>query len=209
MSDVVAAYDRAAEAYAEREAPLFDKKPYDRARIDVVLGSCPEGRPILDVGCGPGQVSRYLASKGAKVIGVDASSRMLELARAAGGDVRYERADFGDLAYEAGSIGGVVCLDSLIHLDADALTRRLQAFGAMLAPGAALLFTTYQGDTTAPYPIVPDGEACVAFLFQRKELAARVEALDLFDVVRVEGRRPYAFERPWPRIFVTARRAVP
>jgi SAM-dependent methyltransferase len=203
-------YDRNAASYAEREVDLLDKKPYDRARLDVVLGACPDGRPILDVGCGPGHVARYLASKGAEVIGIDTSPRMLEIARsAANGEVRYEQKDLADLDYETGSIGGVVCIDSLIHVDKDALEARLAALGRMLAPGAALLFTMYQGDDHAPFEIVPGsgGDAPPAQLYQRKPLGALAEATGLFDVVRVEGRRPYGFERPWHRIFVTVRRA--
>jgi SAM-dependent methyltransferase len=39
------------------------------------------GRRVLDVGCGPGALTRLLAYRGAHAIGVDASERMIELAR--------------------------------------------------------------------------------------------------------------------------------
>ena len=40
------------------------------------------GRRVLDLGCGAGQLARHLATRGAaEVIGVDVSERMLELAR--------------------------------------------------------------------------------------------------------------------------------
>jgi 2-polyprenyl-3-methyl-5-hydroxy-6-metoxy-1,4-benzoquinol methylase len=40
------------------------------------------GRRVLDLGCGAGQLARYLATHGAaEVVGVDLSERMLELAR--------------------------------------------------------------------------------------------------------------------------------
>lgn len=38
------------------------------------------GRSVLDVGCGPGAWARLLAYRGAQVVGVDASPRMIELA---------------------------------------------------------------------------------------------------------------------------------
>ena len=38
-------------------------------------------RRVLDVGCGPGALARLLAYRGAKVTGVDASPRMVELSR--------------------------------------------------------------------------------------------------------------------------------
>src|SRR5262245_65052561 len=42
-----------------------------------------EGRRVLDLGCGAGQLARHLAEAGAaEVLGVDVSERMLALARA-------------------------------------------------------------------------------------------------------------------------------
>jgi SAM-dependent methyltransferase len=39
------------------------------------------GRRVLDLGCGPGALTRLLAYRGARATGVDASERMIELAR--------------------------------------------------------------------------------------------------------------------------------
>src|SRR5438309_10786377 len=50
-----------------------------------LLALLPEvgGRRVLDLGCGAGQLARYLATTGAaEVVGVDVSERMLALARA-------------------------------------------------------------------------------------------------------------------------------
>lgn len=51
------------------------------------------GRRVLDVGCGAGQLARHLATCGAaEVIGVDVSERMLELARTQWADPRVSSA---------------------------------------------------------------------------------------------------------------------
>lgn len=39
------------------------------------------GRRVLDVGCGPGPLARLLAHRGARVVGIDLSPRMVEIAR--------------------------------------------------------------------------------------------------------------------------------
>ena len=41
-----------------------------------------EGRDVLDAGCGTGYLSRQLAERGARVVGVDLSTKMIEIARA-------------------------------------------------------------------------------------------------------------------------------
>jgi 2-polyprenyl-3-methyl-5-hydroxy-6-metoxy-1,4-benzoquinol methylase len=50
------------------------------------------GRRVLDAGCGTGYLSRQLAERGAAVIAIDVSARMVALARAAGPglDVRVD-----------------------------------------------------------------------------------------------------------------------
>ncbi len=40
-----------------------------------------KGKQVLEVGCGPGALARILASRGARVRGIDASARMIEIAR--------------------------------------------------------------------------------------------------------------------------------
>lgn len=88
------------EKYFDRVAEGFDaiysgKKPlpsrvWDRLtrrslheRLDYCLSvlSPLEGRSVLDVGCGSGRGSVAFAERGATVVGIDVSSRMLEMAR--------------------------------------------------------------------------------------------------------------------------------
>jgi trans-aconitate methyltransferase len=60
---------------------------------------------VLDVGTGTGRVARIAAERwpGAEVVGVDASSGMVEEARRLGGNVRYDVADSLQLPYADGS----------------------------------------------------------------------------------------------------------
>src|SRR5205085_9296388 len=63
-----------------------------------------DGRRVLDLGCGAGQLAHYLATSGAaEVIGVDVSERMLALARAgwAHPRVTYSRGAVEDVAFPA------------------------------------------------------------------------------------------------------------
>ena len=56
---------------------------YHRELISMIEKLVPElaGLRVLDVGCGTGWNSRYLASRGASVVGIDFSSKAVEIAR--------------------------------------------------------------------------------------------------------------------------------
>jgi SAM-dependent methyltransferase len=53
---------------------------YDRPACLRLLGDV-DGRTVLDVACGPGLYAEELVARGARVIGLDQSPRMVELAR--------------------------------------------------------------------------------------------------------------------------------
>ncbi|MEZ4424004.1 MAG: class I SAM-dependent methyltransferase [Gemmatimonadota bacterium] len=74
------AYEALADAYASR----IDTKPhnayYERPATLSLLPPV-RGARVLDAGCGPGVYSEWLIARGAEVVAVDASPRMVELAR--------------------------------------------------------------------------------------------------------------------------------
>ena len=77
------------------------------------------GQSVLDVGTGTGRAAIALATRGALVTGVDASSEMLavarERARAANTTVTFEQGDAHGLGYADRSFDAVVCLRVLMH----------------------------------------------------------------------------------------------
>jgi SAM-dependent methyltransferase len=76
----------------------------------------PRGR-TLDLGCGEGRLARDLAASGHRVVAVDASPRMIDAARAGGGDVDYRLADAAALPFDDRSFELVVAFMSLHDMD--------------------------------------------------------------------------------------------
>ena len=72
------------ETLAERYNALIDHKPhnayYDRPNTLKLIGNV-EGKYVLDAGCGPGKYAEELFERKAKVIGFDASPKMVALAK--------------------------------------------------------------------------------------------------------------------------------
>jgi len=78
-----------------------------------------QGRTILDVGTGTGRAALALATRGARVTGVDASAEMLTVAErraeSAGLAVTFVRGDAHRLDFPDQTFEGVVCLRVLMH----------------------------------------------------------------------------------------------
>jgi hypothetical protein len=87
VSDVVGKYDAVAETYSNRD--YADAERYYARRADLVLRHGPplrEGDTLLDIACGDGGLGRHLLAHGIDYRGVDASAKMVKVARRALGD---------------------------------------------------------------------------------------------------------------------------
>lgn len=72
---------------------------------------------VLDVGCGDGQISRALASRGAAVTGIDPTERNLEVARERAGGPVYVKAGADELPFDDASFDAVVACLVFEHID--------------------------------------------------------------------------------------------
>ena len=89
------AYDRLADAYAARVEDKAHNAYYDRPAVLSLLPSL-HGKRVLDAGCGTGTYTAWLAERGAHVLGLDVSARMLEHAeRRLQGRAAFRLADLG------------------------------------------------------------------------------------------------------------------
>src|SRR5207237_4128820 len=76
----------------------------------------PRGR-TLEVGCGEGRVTRDLAKRGHRVVGVDATADLIRLARDADAANTYLRCDAAALPFADGSFDLAVFYNSLMDVD--------------------------------------------------------------------------------------------
>jgi len=112
------------------------------------------GQRVLDIGCGTGGSAFFMARKfGAKVVGIDLSTQMIQLAQhrlqTDFSDVKDKvellLADATTLTYPEGSFDVIYSRDTVLHIPGkEAL---YQALKKMLVPGGKLLVTDYcRGD---------------------------------------------------------------
>ncbi|MFI1359135.1 class I SAM-dependent methyltransferase [Streptomyces sp. NPDC020898] len=146
-------YDRVADNYAEMVATTgmgdIRRHPWLKASIDAFADTVSGLGPVLDVGCGPGTVTAYLAERGLDVSGVDLSPRMIENARRLYPHCRFSVASATDLSLEEASLGGVLGWWSLFNLPRDVLPQVLALFARALKPGGHFITGTHVGDEDA------------------------------------------------------------
>lgn len=185
-----------------REAPFLEE----------VLGRGPDRR-LLDLGCGTGEHSRYLASQGFEVVGVDRSESMLAKAEEAGSEprVRFVRGDLKDLgSLVEGSFDGAISLgNTLPHLsDRGELDAFLVGLRAHLRQGAPFLlqilnYTRFEatGERNLPLSFRPGDDGEIVFL-------RLVELREDGTVLFVPSTLRYRPEADPPLELVRARRVV-
>lgn len=198
-------YDAVAATYALKFFDEIDRKPFDRDLLLEFAEACPLGL-VLDVGCGPGHVGRFLADRGREVTGIDLSPAMIEHARRLSPEMSFEVGDMRRLAHDDDSIAGIVAFYSLIHIARAEVPAVLLEFKRVLMRGGKLLLAVHGGmgdlssDEFLGRPV-----RFQATLFERAELARRVEDSG-FRVDEARQRERYDFETHTPRVYLAATR---
>jgi SAM-dependent methyltransferase len=120
---------------ARRIEGLSETAAMEMQRGRVIAALAPRaGERILDVGCGPGHLTRELAEivgAGGRACGADVSEPMLALARAAGAEC--ERVEDGCLPFEAGAFDAAVATQ--VYEFVEDLPLALAELRRVLAPG--------------------------------------------------------------------------
>lgn len=115
--------------------------------IGALLGAITAPAPytILDLGCGPGRDLKTFAAMGHRAIGVDGSSKFVEMARAYSACDVWQQ-DLLHLALPAAMFDGVFANAVLFHVPSAALPKVLDDLYAALKPGGVLFSSNPRGN---------------------------------------------------------------
>jgi 2-polyprenyl-3-methyl-5-hydroxy-6-metoxy-1,4-benzoquinol methylase len=113
--------------------------------VDSLLKPMPGDR-ILDVGCGSGVVSAYMANAGASVTAVDGNASAIEFAtrqfQAQAERLHFRLGLVDDVGFEPGSFDKAISFEVIEHLHRPQTEVMIAAVAKALAPGGLLLLTT-------------------------------------------------------------------
>lgn len=105
---------------------------------DKFLSLCKPAPSILDVGCGQGWKSKYLIKKGIKLLGIDFSEKMIEIARREAPGERFLVINIEDLDNLKESFDGIYAQAVLLHFHKKEIPEILDILKRRLNPGGYL-----------------------------------------------------------------------
>jgi ubiquinone/menaquinone biosynthesis C-methylase UbiE len=138
-SDIAEDYERDQYRAVSGYPSLWVRHRYNLDMFDA------DGKNVLDIGCGPGEMLVELLDRGCTVSGTDISGAMIELARKnTSQHPHVNRLDLrvGDIeamSYPSATFDGVICAGVIEYVEDD--TRALAELNRVLKPGGTLIIS--------------------------------------------------------------------
>jgi ubiquinone/menaquinone biosynthesis C-methylase UbiE len=190
---ILGAYELASDKYADSFWDELTKKHFDRIILSWFALEKPREETILELGCGPGEISGFLASQGAECLGTDLSPRMIDNAKKYFPRARFEVQDFHRLSYESESFSRIVAYYAIVNLTMEEIEKAFVEVRRVLKTDGIFLFTfhIYEGEekVDAKDFLVP-GNDLTFYFFKVDEMKTIVEKLG-FKIVDILIRYPY------------------
>jgi SAM-dependent methyltransferase len=168
------------------DAVRAEIRPREAAYLDLFVQGAAPGSTFLDLGCGTGRPNAvHLASKGFRVVGVDQSCALLEIARRYVPGGRWIEADIVTLELEE-QFAGVIAWDSLFHIERTLHRAILEKIHRWLLPGRRFVLTC--GGSDFDIPAFTDTMFDHTFFydaFPKNEMIALIREIG-FDIVLAE-----------------------
>ena len=123
---------------------------YDSGFASLTTQSIPElldaahvtkGTRLLDIACGPGYAAAAAAARGARALGIDFSSEMVEEARGRYPGIEFQEGDAEQLSFPDSTFDSVVLNFGMLHLGRP--EQAIREAHRVLGPGGHIAFTVW------------------------------------------------------------------
>lgn len=206
-------YDKVADQYASKFLSELDSKPLDRVLLkDFISSNGSKGR-IIDLGCGPGQTTRFLMEHHSAccVLGTDLSPAMIQQAKQHHADVigprmAFEVADMLSLQYPAAAFQGANAFYSIVNFDYPQITQAFKEIARVLAPGGQFLCSFHVGTEVRHFDAFFDQPVDLNFFFLLPDRITEMLQVAGFKIITSLVRQPYEGEHPSQRAYILAER---
>lgn len=100
---------------------------------------------ILDLGCGAGYDSKIINKLGARVVGIDLSEKLIDIAKTSVPSCKFFVGDINESMTKLGKFDGVLCLATIIHVDITKMKTVMQNIADVLKKGGLALVSCCDG----------------------------------------------------------------
>ena len=142
-------YNKIAQEYDKEFGNDYSDTPY----VDKFLNYL-EGKKVLDIGCGVGNLTKYIMDKGFNVEGIDLSKEMLSIAKQKYSDIKFYEMNMKEITLRK-KYDGIMLAYSLFHLTKKEVIEVLPKYYDLLnSNGKILLILQYgQGERIVDEPL--------------------------------------------------------
>ncbi|WP_207434395.1 class I SAM-dependent DNA methyltransferase [Sabulibacter ruber] len=161
-------WDQLAQAYQDK---FMNLDLYDDT-YDLFCQLLPQpGAKIFEIGCGPGNITKYLLTKRAdfQVEAIDTSPNMIRLAAANNPTAGFRVMDCRDIAHIQGGFDGIMCGFCMPYLSKEACAKLIQDSANLLSSGGIFYFSTIEGEYQLSGPETSSNGEHTLFVYYHQE----------------------------------------
>lgn len=190
--NIIHCYDKTAINYAEKFINELDNKHLDQILLKAFIAEHINKGPIIDLGCGPGQTTKFLSDNGfTDCIGIDISSEMVSVAKRMHPNLNFEQADILNLKFQDNRFGSAIAFYSIVHFDYDQVRAALKEIKRVLKDNGEFLFAFHIGDNIVHLDNFLGHDVEIDFYFFEVEKIKSILEETGFETVDVITRQPY------------------
>ncbi|MFH0975815.1 MAG: class I SAM-dependent methyltransferase [Spirochaetota bacterium] len=197
-------YNLIAKEYSDSFLGEHDKKPKDQEILHRFATEIRTTTPVWDLGCGPGQTTKYLNDLGIKISGLDISEKIIEQAKLNYPNINFRKGNILELDFENNSIAAIVAFYAIVHFSKEQVEIFFSEIFRVLQLRGRFLFTYHIGNETIHIKEFLGKKADINFSFFNSDFInrsltragfAKIEIIERepYNKVEYESRRAYVF----------------
>ena len=205
IDEIRRGYDRSARNYAAKFRNELDGKPFDRELLtEFAAGLTDRPHLAIDLGCGTGQTTAFVADQGLTVTGIDLSPGMIVEAKAGFPDVPFDVGDMFRLNRTDESVDGIIAFYAIVNNSSEDLSGLFAEWARVLRHDGKVVLAFHDGEGVVVQEDFIEAGARLVFHYHCAELVAeQLESAGL-SVNQTTIREPYPSEYPSRRAYLLA-----
>ncbi|ASK28879.1 SAM-dependent methyltransferase [Chryseobacterium sp. T16E-39] len=180
----VEAFDKAAKIYQDKFMDVSSFGETFNLFCDHITADNAE---ILDIACGPGNITKYVLDRKPdyNILGIDLSSKMLELAQINNPTARFELMDCRVMSEMTQKFDGIICGFCLPYLTKEEAIKLIADSSALLKPEGMLYLSTMEDDYSKSGLITSSLGDQVYLYYHQEDYLAKAFRENNFEVIHI------------------------